>query len=82
MSVIRYELPWWLSGKEFDFQCRRRTLGRSPGGENDTHSSILGWAIPWTEEPVGLDSMGLQKLKHNIATKQQQQNREELKIQF
>ena len=27
-----------------------------------THSSILAWRIPWTEEPGGLRSMGLQKL--------------------
>ena len=26
-----------------------------------THSSILAWEIPWTEEPDGLQSMGLQK---------------------
>ena len=26
-----------------------------------THSSILAWEIPWTEEPAGLQSMGLQK---------------------
>ena len=26
-----------------------------------THSSILAWGIPWTEEPGGLQSMGLQK---------------------
>ena len=26
-------------------------LGRSPGEENATHSSILAWEIPWTEEP-------------------------------
>ena len=26
-----------------------------------THSSILAWEIPWTEEPCGLQSMGLQK---------------------
>ena len=25
--------------------------GRSPGGGNGTHSSILAWEIPWTEEP-------------------------------
>ena len=28
--------------------------------ETATHSSILGWEIPWTEEPGGLESMGLQ----------------------
>ena len=33
-------------------------LGRSPGGEGmATHSSILAWRIPWTEEPGRLQSM-------------------------
>ena len=27
----------------------------------ETHSSILAWEIPWTEDPGGLQSMGLQK---------------------
>ena len=30
-----------------------------------THSSILAWIIPWTEEPGGLQSMGLQRVGHN-----------------
>ena len=30
-----------------------------------THSSILAWEIPWTEEPGGLQSMGLQRVGHN-----------------
>ena len=30
-----------------------------------THSSILAWRIPWTEEPGRLRSMGLQRVKHN-----------------
>ena len=34
--------------------------GRSPGEEMATHSSILAWKIPYTEEPGGLLSMGLQ----------------------
>ena len=29
--------------------------------EMATHSSILAWSIPWTEEPGGLQPMGLQK---------------------
>ena len=29
-----------------------------------THSSILAWKIPWTEEPGGLQSMGLQRVRH------------------
>ena len=31
--------------------------------EMATHSSILAWEIPWTEEPRGLQSMGLQKVR-------------------
>ena len=30
-----------------------------------THSSILAWRIPWTEEPGGLWSIGSQRLRHN-----------------
>ena len=30
-----------------------------------THSSILAWRIPWTEEPDGLYSMGSQRAGHN-----------------
>ena len=33
-----------------------------------THSSILVWRIPWTEEPGGLQSMGSQRVRHNRAT--------------
>ena len=29
------------------------------------HSSILAWRIPWTEEPSGLQSLGLQRIGHN-----------------
>ena len=39
--------------------------GRSPGGGNATYSSILAWEIPWTEEPGGLHSMGLQRVGPN-----------------
>ena len=30
-----------------------------------THSSILAWRIPWTEEPGGLQSMGSQRVEHD-----------------
>ena len=33
--------------------------------EMATHSSILSWRIPWTEEPGGLQPMGSQKVGHN-----------------
>ena len=31
----------------------------------ETHSSILAWRIPWTEEPGRLQSMGSQRVRHN-----------------
>ena len=34
-----------------------------------THSSILAWKIPWTEEPGGLQSMESQRVRHNLVTK-------------
>ena len=41
-------------------------LGKIPLEEGmATHSSILAWSIPWTEEPGGLRSMGSQKVRHN-----------------
>ena len=36
--------------------------------EMATHSSILAWWIPWTEEPGGLQSTGLQRVRHGWAT--------------
>ena len=33
--------------------------------EMATHSSILAWEIPWTDEPGGLQSMRLQRVRHN-----------------
>ena len=36
-------------------------LGRSPGKEMATHSSILSWEVPWTEKLGGLQSMGMKK---------------------
>ena len=41
------------------------------GGEDSlekgmaTHISILAWEVPWIEEPGGLQSMGLQRFRHN-----------------
>ena len=37
--------------------------------EMATHSDILSWKIPWTEEPGRLQSMGLQRVGHDLVTK-------------
>ena len=44
-----------------------RSLGREDPLEKQmaTHSSILAWKIPWTEEPGGLQSMQSQRVRHN-----------------
>ena len=41
-------------------------LGREDPLEEgmEIHSGILAWRIPWTEEPGGLQSIGLQRVKH------------------
>ena len=53
----------------------QETQVRFLGGEDAlekgmaTHSSILAWRTPWTEEPGGLQSMGLQRVGHDLATR-------------
>ena len=51
--------------------ARLETRVQSLGGEYPleeemaTHSSVLAWRIPWTEEPGRLQSMGLQGVRHD-----------------
>ena len=42
-------------------------LGQEDSLEKEmaTHSNLLAWEIPWTEEPVRLPSMGLQRVRHD-----------------
>ena len=44
-----------------------RSLGREDPLEKEmaTHSSILAWRVPWTEEPGGLQSMGSRRVRHD-----------------
>ena len=59
-------------------QETKETCVRSLGWEDPlekemaAHSSFLAWEIPWTEEPGGLQSMGSQRVRHDLAIKQQQ----------
>ena len=50
-----------------------QSLGREDPLEKGmaTNSSILAWRILWTEEPGGLQSKGLQRVRHDLATKHQ-----------
>ena len=51
-------------------ETRVRSLGREDPLEKEmaTHSSILAWKIPWTEEPGRLQPTGLQRVGHNWTT--------------
>ena len=51
-----------------------RSLGWEDPLEEEmaTQFSIPAWRIPWAEEPGGLQFMGSQRVRHNLATKQQQ----------
>ena len=61
--------PSGLDGKESPGNagdlCSIPGSGRSPKEGMATHSTSLTWGIPWTEEPGGLQSMGLQSVGHS-----------------
>ena len=48
-----------------------RPLGQEDPLENEmaTHFSVLAWEIPWTEEPDRLQTMGSQRVGHDLVTK-------------
>ena len=57
--------------KESESACNAGEMGSIPGSGRPlqkgvaTHSNILAWRIPGTEEPGGLQSMGLQRVEHD-----------------
>ena len=63
--LLTSHLHLFVSGKQFwDWYMVRESKEK----EMATHSSILAWKIPWTEEPGGLQSMGSQRIGHEWAT--------------
>ena len=52
------------------WETRVQLLGQEDLLEKEvaTHSSILAWKIPWTEEPCGLQSLGSQRVGHELRT--------------
>ena len=51
-------------------ETRIQSLGQENPLEEEmaTHSSILAWRIPWTQEAGGLQAIGLQRVRHNWET--------------
>ena len=81
--------PGGSHGKKICLKCRRHrrqedTLGQEDSLEEEmaTHSSILAWEIPWTEEPDGLQSMVLQSIGEDSVTKQPQHVIDKLEYQL
>ena len=56
------------SVKRICMQCRRHGWKDSLEKEMRTHSSLPAWRIPWTEQPGGLPSMRLQRVRLNLVT--------------
>ena len=56
-----------LSATQYTQGMRVQSLDQEDPLEKEiaTHSSILTWRIPWTEEPGGLQSTGLQRVGHD-----------------
>ena len=80
---VKEVLAYWLNYEGFpggsvvkNLPAMQETQVPSLSGEDPlekgmaTHSSILVWRNPWTEEPGGLQSMGSQRVRYNWATKQ------------
>ena len=63
-----------VAQKVKNLSTMQETQVRSLGWEDPlekgkaTHSSILAWRIPWTEEPGGPQSMGSQRVRHDLVT--------------
>ena len=69
----------WMAQTVKNLPAMQETRVQSLGWEDPlkkemaTHSSILAWRIPRTEQPGELQSMGLQRAGHDLATEEQQQ---------
>ena len=66
------------------WETRVRSLGWEDPLEKEmaTHSSILAWRIPWTEEPGGLQFMGSQRVRQDLVTEQQQTSCQYISVPF
>ena len=64
-------MAWWQRILLSMQKMQVRSLGQKDPLEKDmaTHSSILVWEIPWTEEPSGLQSTGSHRVGHDLTTK-------------
>ena len=69
-AMLKTQITWVQSLGQEDILEKRMA----------THSSILAWEIPWTEEPGGLKSMGSQRVGHDWACMRSRGNHVEERI--
>ena len=81
LSLNVYKIPVYMHGASLVAQLVKNLpamqetqvgfLGREDPLEEEmaTHSRILAWRIPWTEEPGRVQSTGLQRVGHDLVTK-------------
>ena len=69
---LHQEIPWWNVAQTVKSlptmrETQVQSLGREDPLEKEvaTHSSILAWKIPWTEDPGRLQSLGSQRVGHD-----------------
>ena len=74
-STLAWKIPWT------EEPCRLQSMGSLRVGLDWSDlaaaaaaASILTWWIPWTEEPGGLQSTELERVRHDLVTKQQNTN--------
>ena len=63
------EMQVWSLGQEDSFEK-----------EMATHSSVLAWEIPWAKEPGGLQPAESQRVRHDLVTKQQQKQQQQMLV--
>ena len=70
-SLCAFQVAHWVKESAWNARNTGRHkfdpwVGKMPWGRKwQSHSSVLAWEIPWTEEPGGLQSMGLHRVRNN-----------------
>ena len=63
--LVPLVFTWWIPSQSLGFSLKVTSSEKPPEEAMATHSGTLAWKIPWTEEPGGLQSMGLLRVGHD-----------------
>ena len=56
LPIVQERLKIWVGSQGWEVPLEKKMA---------THSSILAWEIPWTEEPGEIQSLGMQRVRHD-----------------